>query len=95
MISRKLLSEIESFPRIDNSEYFVSNYGYGKDFIKILHIQRNGLVHKVNEFEVNTHIKLSTRDDWLKGMGTFPFIIIIASIFTLKRFFNYTYIYLS
>lgn len=68
MISRKVLSEIESVPRNDHSEYSVSNYGYGKDFIKILHIQRNGLVHTVNEFEVSTHIKLSTRDDWLKGM---------------------------
>lgn len=69
MISRKLLSEIESVPRNPNSKgnYMISNYGYGKDFIKILHVHRKGIVHTVNEFEVSTHLKLSTRKDWLIG----------------------------
>lgn len=69
MISRKLLPEIESVPRNHKSEghYVISNYGYGKDYVKLLHVHRNGLVHTVNEFEVSTHLKLSSRKDWLKG----------------------------
>lgn len=69
MISRKLLSESVGVRSHENSdEYSVSNYGYGKDYVKILHVNRNGLVHTVHEFEVSTHLKLESKKDWFKGM---------------------------
>lgn len=85
MISRKLLSETE---RSDHSEgnYSVSNYGYGKDFIKILHVHRNGLVHTVTEFEVSTHLKLSTRMDWLRGMLYILSLLCYSYVFVLQAY---------
>lgn len=72
MISRKLLSENVVVRNSESSdEYSVSNYGYGKDYVKILHVNRNGLLHTVNEFEVSTHLKLESKKDWFKGMSNF------------------------
>lgn len=72
MISRKLLSENVAVRSSESSdEYSISSYGYGKDYVKILHVKRDGLVHTVNEFEVSTHLKLASKKDWFKGMSHF------------------------
>lgn len=52
-------------------EYVISDSGYGKDHVKILHVQREGNVHHVKEFEVNTHLKLFSKKDYLEGKLTF------------------------
>lgn len=61
-------SKLEKY---DTSEdYFahkITNYGYGKDAVKLLHITRNGPVHSVKEFEVSTRLKLYTKKDYIYG----------------------------
>lgn len=49
------------------SEYQITDSGYGKDNVKLLHIERNGTVHNIKEFEVNTHLKLYSKKDYLNG----------------------------
>lgn len=49
------------------SEYQITDSGYGKDNVKLLHIERNGSVHNIKEFEVNTHLKLYSKKDYLNG----------------------------
>lgn len=48
-------------------EFEISDTGYGKDHVKILHVRREGGVHHIKEFEVNTHLKLYSKKDYLNG----------------------------
>jgi urate oxidase len=41
--------------------------GYGKNYIKLLHIRRDGVRHHIKEFEVNTHLTLDSKKDYLQG----------------------------
>lgn len=50
--------------------YVLSDHSYGKDSVKILYVNRNGPVHSIRELEVNTHLKLYTQKDYLKGDNT-------------------------
>jgi urate oxidase len=50
--------------------YEISNYGYGKDSVKILHVSRNGPVHTIKELEVGTKLKLYSQKDYLYGDNT-------------------------
>lgn len=50
------------------SNYEISDSGYGKDSVKLLHVQRQGQLHHIKEFEVNTHLKLFSTKDYLHGM---------------------------
>lgn len=50
-----------------SSEYAISDQGYGKNNVKVLHITRNGPVHSIKEFEVDTHLKLYTQKDYFEG----------------------------
>lgn len=52
-------------------EYVISDSGYGKDHVKILHVRREGNVHHIKEFEVNTHLKLFSKKDYLDGKWEF------------------------
>lgn len=71
MFPRKLVNANE-IPLNDNNsigrEYVISDSGYGKDHVKILHVRREGCVHHIKEFEVNTHLKLFSKKDYLEGM---------------------------
>lgn len=48
-------------------QYSISDYGYGKDSVKVLHVKRNGPVHSIKEFEVGTHLKLYSQKDYYHG----------------------------
>lgn len=48
-------------------EFQISDTGYGKDHVKMLHVRREGNVHFIKEFEVNTHLKLYSKKDYLNG----------------------------
>ncbi|XP_065083643.1 uricase [Ochlerotatus camptorhynchus] len=68
MMSRKLVEETREAGFRDVPDHFkISNYGYGKDSVKVLHVVRNGLVHSIKEFEVGTKLKLSSQKDYLQG----------------------------
>lgn len=49
------------------SKYVISDNGYGKNYVKILHVKREGLVHHVKEFEVNSHLQLFSKATYLTG----------------------------
>lgn len=51
----------------DRLDHKITNYGYGKDKVKILHVNRNGPVHTVNEFEVSTRLQLYSKKDYIYG----------------------------
>lgn len=73
MFPRKLTSAIEGSTSLKSSakqfkhEFEISDTGYGKDHVKILHVRREGNVHHIKEFEVNTHLKLYSKKDYLNG----------------------------
>ncbi|XP_055595864.1 uricase [Uranotaenia lowii] len=70
MMSRKLIGDEARQEDAANDipgPYRISNYGYGKDAVKVLHVVRNGLVHSIKEFEVGTKLKLSSQKDYLQG----------------------------
>lgn len=70
MFPRKLTSAAEmSLKTMDqiSYEYEISDSGYGKDHVKILHVRREGAVHHIKEFEVNTHLKLYSKKDYMHG----------------------------
>ena len=41
--------------------------GYGKKYIKLLHIRRDGPTHHIKEYEVNTQLTLDSKKDYLHG----------------------------
>ncbi|KAK7067329.1 hypothetical protein SK128_006363 [Halocaridina rubra] len=41
--------------------------GYGKNSVKILHVRREGPVHTIKEYEVNTQLTLNTDKDYTHG----------------------------
>ncbi|XP_031632131.1 uricase [Contarinia nasturtii] len=71
MFPRKLTRAVEQSlkPSSVNTkfEFEISDTGYGKDHVKILHVRRDGNVHHIKEFEVNTHLKLYSKKDYLNG----------------------------
>ena len=41
--------------------------GYGKNYVKILQLRREGRTHHVKELEVNTQLTLNNTKDYLHG----------------------------
>lgn len=80
MFPRKLTSAIEGSLKSKMNfkhEFEISDTGYGKDHVKILHVRREGNVHHIKEFEVNTHLKLYSKKDYLNGKS-FPLNFIVT-----------------
>lgn len=48
-------------------QYEITDHGYGKDAVKVLHVSRKGPVHTIQEFEVGTHLKLYSKKDYYEG----------------------------
>uniref|UniRef100_A0A1Y1N0J3 Uricase n=1 Tax=Photinus pyralis TaxID=7054 RepID=A0A1Y1N0J3_PHOPY len=51
----------------NRENYEFGKYGYGKNHVKLLHVFREGPLHTIREFEVDTHLKLTTQKDYLDG----------------------------
>ncbi|KAF2903903.1 hypothetical protein ILUMI_02272 [Ignelater luminosus] len=56
-----------SLDYINRDHYEFGKYGYGKNHVKLLHVFRRGSFHTIREFEVDTHLKLYTKKDYLDG----------------------------
>lgn len=71
MFPRKLTSAAEMSLKESghhtSNDYEICDSGYGKDHVKILHVRREGAVHHIKEFEVNTHLKLYSKKDYMYG----------------------------
>lgn len=63
---RKEPSPSDGMPVNDNEVVFVDRH-YGKNFVKLLHVKRQGNLHHVKELEVNTAIQLDNVKDYIKG----------------------------
>lgn len=49
-------------------EYELGAYGYGKNNVKLLYVRRSDeLRHEIREYEVDTHLRLSSQRDYLEG----------------------------
>ncbi|XP_055375799.1 uricase [Condylostylus longicornis] len=55
------------FPEQKDVNYRITDTGYGKNSVKIMHVVRNGPVHSIREFEVDTHLKLYSDKDYIVG----------------------------
>lgn len=79
MFPRKLTNAVEHKTGLKAGEngfkiqFEISDTGYGKDHVKILHVRREGNVHHIKEFEVNTHLKLYSKKDYLNGMYNYGY----------------------
>lgn len=69
MFPRKLNESNKHIPNNDEyyEEYEISDAGYGKDSVKLLHVHHDGPLHIIKELEVNTHLKLYSKKDYIKG----------------------------
>lgn len=47
--------------------YELTGKGYGKEFIKLMYISREGPYHTIQEFEISTHLKLLSDREYLSG----------------------------
>ncbi|XP_052757898.1 uricase [Galleria mellonella] len=45
----------------------LSDHGYGKDSVKLLHVHRDGNFHTIREFEVSTELKLTSETAYVLG----------------------------
>ncbi|CAG2069465.1 unnamed protein product, partial [Timema podura] len=50
-----------------NEEYQLTNHGYGKNSVKLLHVHREGARHTIREYEVDTRLRLHSNKDYLTG----------------------------
>ena len=49
-----------------DGDFQIIDREYGKSFVKLLHVKREGLVHTIREYEVDTKLTLATEKDYLK-----------------------------
>ena len=44
--------------------------GYGKDYVRVLYLKREGNVHSIKEIEVNTQLTLDSQKDYVHADNT-------------------------
>ena len=49
-----------------SDEFSIVDKGYGKSWVKLLHVKREGKKHTIREYEVDTKLTLSTENDYKK-----------------------------
>lgn len=52
---------------LQNDEVEFVRTGYGKDMVKVLHIQRDGKYHTIKEVATSVQLTLSSKKDYLDG----------------------------
>ena len=68
MIRRPPRSTLFPYTRSsDLAEFQFIDRGYGKYWVKMLHLERNGNVHSIKEYEVSTLITLNSDKDFKQG----------------------------
>ncbi|KAH8271087.1 hypothetical protein KR018_007369 [Drosophila ironensis] len=65
-LSRKQIPEGMDDPEKPH-QYEITDHGYGKDAVKVMHVSRKGPVHTIQEYEVGTHLKLYSKKDYYQG----------------------------
>ncbi|EDV93228.1 uricase [Drosophila grimshawi] len=59
-----------AFSHEQQSPYEIVSKSYGKDAVKVLHVNRRGPVHTIQELEVGTHLKLNSNKDYVLGVNS-------------------------
>ncbi|XP_049831366.1 uricase isoform X1 [Schistocerca gregaria] len=59
--------DADAEPAAGEARYELHEYGYGKNYVKLLHVKRDGATHSIREYEVNTHLRLNSKRDYLAG----------------------------
>lgn len=65
--SRRRASAIPTAAADTNGRFELSDHGYGKNSIKLLHVHRDGEFHTIREFEVSTELKLASESAYVAG----------------------------
>ncbi len=52
-----------------SDEFKIIDKGYGKSWVKLLHIKREGRKHTIREYEVDTRLTLATERDYTQVMS--------------------------
>lgn len=52
---------------MSNNEFSFVDRSYGKSFVKLLHVKRDGKVHHIKEYEVGTLLTLDNDKDYTQG----------------------------
>lgn len=52
---------------LQNDEVEFVRTGYGKDMVKVLHIQRDGKYHSIKEVAASVQLTLRSKKDYLHG----------------------------
>ena len=52
---------------LSDSDLRFVDTGYGKNYVKLLYVRREGDLHHVKEIEVNTQLKLNDRKDYIEA----------------------------
>jgi urate oxidase len=61
------IEPLEEPSDFSSSEFEFVDTGYGKNYVKLLHIRREGATHFIKEFSVNTQLTLDSHKDYLYG----------------------------
>lgn len=71
MFTRKLhnadLSKVTNIPDPEAPNYRMGDYGYGKQQVRVFQLKKDGPVHNVTEFKVNSHMRLRTHKEYYEG----------------------------
>ena len=59
---RQVFSLGKNFTKM--AEFHFIDRGYGKFWVKMLHLERNGNIHTIKEYEVNTQLTLDSEKDY-------------------------------
>lgn len=66
-LRNKASRQLESLQHSSSQQYEITDKGYGKDAVKVMYVNRKGPVHSIQEFEVGTHLKLYSNQDYFQG----------------------------
>lgn len=63
----KQRADISEASADSGGRYELARHGYGKNDVKLLHVQRDGDFHIIREYEVSTELKLTTEKSYVTG----------------------------
>lgn len=51
--------------------YRMGDYGYGKQGVRVFQLKKDGPIHSVTEFKINSHMRLCTHKEYYAGTSYF------------------------
>ncbi|XP_050320350.1 uricase-like [Bactrocera neohumeralis] len=63
-------SKVTKIPDPQAPNYRMGDYGYGKQGVRVFQLKKDGPVHSVTEFKVNSHMRLRTHKEYYEADNT-------------------------